>query len=539
MSKARASLLLDIERKFALATPFFTQTSPSDVVLEKKPYLQPFEDELSKLELTALLHGSKVSSSSEQFTVLQNCSNELELRKRLTYWQRVGRSELLPTLQVALELTQRGRKDIAKRELLHRARRLRYGTHGIHEYRGKFFPQLVRSLITIARVPRGGLVIDPMVGSGTTVCEANASGFEGIGGDLNPLSALIATVKAELLHVDAKRFHATVAKYLASLTHAPCDPAAVWDANDCAYLARWFDPAALRDIAGLVGEIARIRSAIYRRFMQVCLSNIIRELSWQKDTDLRVRKEVSEYAEGSAKRRFREEVHSQLEQIEPYLAVLSREAHGCKSTIRLGTATSIDKLFPEHAAQCDVLITSPPYATALPYIDTDRLSLIVLKLLPRSAHSETEWQMIGTREVTETERKKWWTDYQLRCSELPTSIQLLIEKIAHVNHKPGVGFRRRNLPSLLGKYFLDMADAMASARRMMRSGADGFYVVGNNSTVVDGDKVDIPTDKLLFELGAHVGWQQVDFKPMELLHSRDIFRDNRGSSEAILHFKAP
>lgn len=45
---------------------------------------------------------------------------------------------------------------------------LRYGPHGAHEYRGKFFPQLVRALLNIAAVKRGDVVLDPMCGSGTT-----------------------------------------------------------------------------------------------------------------------------------------------------------------------------------------------------------------------------------------------------------------------------------------------------------------------------------------------------------------------------------
>ena len=40
-------------------------------------------------------------------------------------------------------------------------RTLRYGSHGAHEYRGKFFPQLARSLLNIAGVKSGDYVLDP------------------------------------------------------------------------------------------------------------------------------------------------------------------------------------------------------------------------------------------------------------------------------------------------------------------------------------------------------------------------------------------
>jgi len=72
----------------------------------------------------------------------------------------------------------------------------------------------------------------------------------------------------------------------------------------------------------------------------------------------------------------------------------------------------------------------------------------------------------------------------------------------------------------------------------MKPGAFGHYVVGNNSTEVDGEKIEIPTDHFLFGLGAAAGWTPVEQIPMELIASRDIFRENRGSSETILCFRA-
>ena len=63
---------------------------------------------------------------------------------------------------------------------------LRYGTHGIHEYRGKFFPQLVRALLNIAGVYENKIVADPMSGSGTAIVEAVLGGCHGLGLDINP-----------------------------------------------------------------------------------------------------------------------------------------------------------------------------------------------------------------------------------------------------------------------------------------------------------------------------------------------------------------
>jgi site-specific DNA-methyltransferase (cytosine-N4-specific) len=231
------------------------------------------------------------------------------------------------------------------------------------------------------------------------------------------------------------------------------------------------------------------------------------------------------------------EAGAQVDRIHPYLSVLKHQGPA-NVEIRRGNALDIASIFPEYRGKVDLLITSPPYATALPYLDTDRLSLIVMGLLPRKQHGEAERDMVGTREVSERERREAWAAYELRRNELPEEISNLIDRIAAVNHGEGIGFRRRNLPALLGKYFLSMLDAMRSARELMKPGAFGHYVVGNNSTKVDGEKIEIPTDGLLVGLGAAAGWTPVEQIPMELIASRDIFRENRGSSETILSFRA-
>jgi len=49
--------------------------------------------------------------------------------------------------------------------------------------------------------------------------------------------------------------------------------------------------------------------------------------------------------------------------------------------------------------QFDIARTSPPYATALPYIDTSRLSLVWLKLTPPSKIKDLEYRLLGSREI--------------------------------------------------------------------------------------------------------------------------------------------
>jgi hypothetical protein len=70
-----------------------------------------------------------------------------------------------------------------------------YATHGLHSYAAKCPPQLVRYGIENFSSP-GETILDPMVGSGTTVVEARLHGRNAIGYDIDALACLIAKVKA-------------------------------------------------------------------------------------------------------------------------------------------------------------------------------------------------------------------------------------------------------------------------------------------------------------------------------------------------------
>lgn len=527
-----------IRHKFSVPPPLYLVSDANSIKFELKPYLQPFERELAIRELRALIDSENLIKEEYGYYVVQTDKPEEFFRQRLTYWQRVGRNVLEPTIQKSLEFTQNGLSKTTEKLELHNARRLRYGPHDLHEYRGKFFPQLVRSLINISGVKDDAFILDPMCGSGTTPCEVLASGRSAIGSDLNPLSVLIAKVKSAIVLENPKTFLDTVSKYVENFRFKESDPELIWSEDDLSYLRLWFDQEAIRDISAVLIDIKKVQAPLYKDFFRVCLSNIIRSVSWQKITDLRVRKEIKQYNPGTVIYQFKDQVNEKLDRIYPYLCVLPQSMPKPAMIIRHGNAVNVAELFPEHRETIDLLVTSPPYATALPYLDTDRLSLIVLGLLPRKQHKYTEMMMVGTREVTERQRCKTWDLYLARKAELPGRVSALINKIAEHNHIETVGFRRRNLPALLGKYFLDMLDAMRSAHTLMVSGAHGYYIVGNNSTVVEGQKIEIPTDEFLFDIGAAAGWHPDEIIPMELIVSRDIFRENRGSSETILCFSA-
>ncbi len=533
------------------------------MICKMKGYIQPFERRLALMELESL---AGTAAAPEPSLLDEPLSYHLvttrsldELTDRLTYWETVSPTDDYGryTRQVRREATANVvRNGITPPQLrsllpfnaealpLPNRRTLRYGSHGAHEYRGKFFPQLARSLLTIAGVNIGDYVLDPMCGSGTTLIEASLLGCAAFGVDMNPLSVLMSRAKSAILQTPPEVLAAQYEALKADLLQARGDGHNLdWLAQlperDQEYLASWFAPQVLADLDVIAVRIHAIDDAACRDLFRLCLSNILRRVSWQKDDDLRVRKEIRADADIYAIAEFLMELTRTVRTILAFLYEDRALGLGTVEVIE-GDARFLSGVGAplEHlAGKFKVVVTSPPYATALPYLDTDRLSLCYLGLLARPEHRMRDYKMIGNREVTENRRHSYWIEYQERRTELPENIVSVIDRISALNEAGAVGFRRRNLPALLARYFLDMRVVLHNISDMLSPGASAYVIIGNNHTIAGGVRVDIETDRLLGMLGQTVGLILNDSIPMEMLLSRDIFRKNTGTSETIIEFR--
>ena len=95
----------------------------------------------------------------------------------------------------------------------------KYVTHGLHAYKGKFYPQLAKSLINISDVPVGARVFDPFCGSGTTLLEGMLNGKAAFGCDFNPLAAKIASAKTGILTLRRDIVASSIQALLSKLAH--------------------------------------------------------------------------------------------------------------------------------------------------------------------------------------------------------------------------------------------------------------------------------------------------------------------------------
>jgi hypothetical protein len=70
------------------------------------------------------------------------------------------------------------------------------GTHVFHPYPGRFHPHLPRLILT-QTAKKGQTLLDPFMGGGTALVEANLAGLHAIGNDLNPVASLVARERTQ------------------------------------------------------------------------------------------------------------------------------------------------------------------------------------------------------------------------------------------------------------------------------------------------------------------------------------------------------
>lgn len=143
-----------------------------------------YELHMARLEVKALAKGVRLQPDFRSFTANSTTDVEVVLQRSAYVADVDGR----PT--VYARLTQ---KNITRAFN-------QYVTHWFYPYKGKFHPQMVRGLANIMGLKPGDTLLDPFVGSGTTVVEGALLGLKTIGFDISPLCVLISKVKANAIH---------------------------------------------------------------------------------------------------------------------------------------------------------------------------------------------------------------------------------------------------------------------------------------------------------------------------------------------------
>lgn len=482
----------------------------------------PYEHELARREIGAL---------SESHRVREHL-NGLELDRPLSQ-AALDRVTFFASVQTAngARETLQSKIEAATRSSA-KQRSTRYSAHGLHEYKGKFAPHFARSLLNIFAVAQGERVLDPFCGSGTTLVESAHLGINAVGIDVNPLAVAIVRAKMLALRTPGaalRRFEGAVRKACASrFVRQPRE-----DSERLVYLASWFD----RDI---LARIERLRTAIATAggdaapIFEMIASNLLRAYSQQDPRDLRLRRRKTPLPDEPLESAFFSAVETFIERLEASQAIVGTD-------LPSGMAIEADAAHvgvEETGGLANAAITSPPYGMALPYIDTQRLSLVWLGLARPRELPALDARLTGSRELRGAARKGLLASLEANDAGLPCEqsafCAFLQGSLADTD-----GFRRRDVPLLLYRYFTSMLASFRAVRALVVPGARYGLVVGHNHTTLGGVRHEIDTPAHLCSLARASGWRVEEKIPLQAYWSYGYQARNAVAAETLVILRNP
>ncbi len=406
-----------------------------------------------------------------------------------------------------------------------------YATHGLHSYAAKCPPQLVQA--GIERYSKiGDLVLDPMVGSGTTAVEGILHSRNVIGFDIDPLACLITRVKTRYIH-DESIVHGyglvrnKVMKDIEKLNSRQNNLSLLKRVRapiNFPNLEHWFSPQVISNLALLSYHIATtpLKPEV-KDFLWVAFSGtIISKVSVANARDIIHSR--SHYHEHAKPPDVIAKFDSRIKKMRRHMLELHHFLNGKLATadIRLGDARNLSLT----SGTVDLVFTSPPYATALDY---QRAHFLAVGWMQAALNvSVEEYRLDGSKYIGSEKGKV--ISYDMDGFSKYDIVPSVIAQLEKVDKRKAF---------LLYRYFTDMKQVISEISRVLKPRKHAIIVVCPSHI----RKVQIPNHEALAEIGDSFGLKLVEkrvrtieIKKRVLPYVREAFGD-RMSTEYVLVFQ--
>ena len=374
-----------------------------------------------------------------------------------------------------------------------------YGSHAWHPFPAKFPPQLPEFMIRELSDP-GDLVLDPMLGSGTTLVEALRLGRRAVGCDIDPLARMIAATK--LTPIDPVATIQEGDSVLAGASddyrrHRPRlqrDLELRFDARTAQFIDYWFLPQQQLELLALVQRIEALPEGGTRDFLRVVFSSTIiaksggvslaRDLAHtrpHRDTEKTPPSAFVEFGKRLKRNVAAFGTDESTEATMPFCLNGAGETdlQEFPPSASIHAASAADTGLP--AASIDLIVTSPPYANnAIDYMRAHKFSLVWFGWKIADL-SRLRAQYVGHDAIAGLSRE-----------ELPNQCEETLTKLADRDDRKALVLRR---------YFEEMRTVISEMQRVLKEGKPGVIVVG--SSTLRG--LDVETHKGLAAIGEDAG----------------------------------
>jgi DNA modification methylase len=318
------------------------------------------------------------------------------------------------------------------------------------------FPARMAASIPLERLARRHspiTVLDPMMGSGTTIFVARALGNNAIGFDTDPLALTIAKVwcgdlNPEKLRRAVEQVCRRAEKSWRSISLRTAYPTRADDETK-SFVRYWFDGRNRKQLAALSALIEDVGDDCLREQLWCALSRLI------------VVKQVGASLAMDVSHSRPHRVYD-LAPIQPVTQLPNSVEHLIRSkagdefngSVRIHRADARSLPLPDKVV--DLIMTSPPYLNAIDYLRGHKLSLV--------------WMGKSVTEIR-----------NLRSTNIGAEVGL--EVSARVGSIAASSLTGRNvaprLKNMMARYVKDMSEVISEAARVLKPNGEAVFVVGD------------------------------------------------------------
>ncbi|MGV8005178.1 DNA methyltransferase [Photorhabdus temperata subsp. temperata] len=363
-------------------------------------------------------------------------------------------------------------------------------------------------------------IIDPFVGSGTTLGEAMCRGLDFVGIDINPLSILACEVKSGPLYIDAFNLKYSI------LTKKTQNDKSIDVAVQIKNIDKWFTKEVQQDLSKLYRAIQAEKSKWARKIFWLCMSNTVRTVCNSRGSTFKLHIKSSEQI-GSTPNTL--EVFAK--NIEKSIVALKEQKAVLEEMGNLRRAISKSKVSIMHAdtsktmkknSQCDLLVSSPPYGDNNTTVTYGQFSYLSLKWI-----DERDIDNLEIKGLLENQNK-------IDSSSLGGSLRQASEKLEFLRCKSPSLIRAVNEiqeinPDNIKKlitFIFDLDLALDNSLLNLRDNAYMIWTLGNRRI----SNIEIPLDSIMKELLEYKGCSFIHQIEREIPSKRMAIKNNIAST---------
>lgn len=333
-----------------------------------------------------------------------------------------------------------------------------YITHGYYTYPAKFIPQLASRLIC-KYSEKGDVVVDPFMGSGTTVVESLVNERMGAGTDINEIAFLVA--KAKTMPLDSKKVQQELNRIQSfipekevslfsdgniNLTNLP----KLIPEND--RIDYWFSEEQKNQLGVLLYLICENNDENVRDFFLVAFAQILKSASiWMQKSIKPTRDKNKNPA--SSFYLFFTQCKKMIKKNDEYNSVLSDDVKNNLDNF-LNIKCGDSRFLPLDDEVAQMVVTSPPYVTSYEYADLHQLPLL--------------W--FGYLDTLSDFRKKFIGSSFKERNEIDLKSHIAENIVAQLKNKKTVEVQN---------YFADMLETFEEMYRVLKPHGKACVVIGN------------------------------------------------------------